>query len=270
MLAFSQQTKEMVEKDGAELAEERKYILYEYLSFFWKKKAYFIVIPLLCAIVGAGIAFYLNADNKGYTAEARVFTGKVGSPELTDPDIIKSHFSDVKGLTVFVSERKKVKFVLDRTDRKEAEEDLGEIVGVFLSKLEEHAQLQIDLTQKHLKRLENRSKALNASLDSYKEKLKNQSLESGQSTSYIDLVRDSETELTRIDERVYKMRGDIALFERPSLLSSQVTPHKSYLPESIAIGVILGLIITLGLLVLLKYLGDAREYYKKRGITLLH
>ncbi|WP_059171909.1 hypothetical protein [Bacillus sp. FJAT-27445] len=248
------------------MAEEKRYILYEYLSYFWKRKWLFVIIPLALAVLLAAAVYVVKADNRGYIGEAKVFTGSVNERELTDPDVIKANYQDVKGLDIFVSEKSKVKFTVKAKSKSETEQVLDQVTKQYLGDLEKNAQLRIDLTTEELIPLEKRVDVLTSNLAFYKKRLANDpKMDLTREEDYLELIGKSEEELTRAAERTKKMRGDIKLFSYPQILPSEVHQAKSYIPESLAIGIILGLILTAALLILMKYLSDARRYYKERG-----
>lgn len=247
------------------MAEEKKYILYEYLSYFWKRKWLFAIIPLVTAVLVAAAVYIVKSDSRGYTAEGKVFVGSVNQTELTDPDIVEAKYQDVKDLDIFVSEKGKMKFTVEAKSKSGAERALDQVRKQYFADLEKNANTRIDLTTQYLASLDDRLDSLNASLASYKEKIKNPELQYDELKAYTDLIRDSEDVRTRTAERANKMRGDLELFSQPQILPYEVHKAKSYIPESIAIGIILGLILTVALLALMKYLSDARRYYKERG-----
>ncbi|MEH7482344.1 hypothetical protein V7157_14930 [Neobacillus drentensis] len=248
--------------------EKRKFVLYEYLLYFWKRKWFFVIIPLITTILIAS-AVYVMKNDKKYTGEALVFTGSVNAKELTNPNNIKA---DYKGLDdVFVPEKGQVKFTIHGNSEKQVSKDLKRITKDFNTKLVENATLRKKISQEYLLKLDKRVKVLEEDLASYNKKLDDDYIAvdpgSVTGTSYKEVsdlvIVESDLELTRAGERANSIRGDINLFEQPKVLSKpHVYPAKTYLPESIAIGIILGLVLTVALLMLLKYLGDARRYYK--------
>ncbi|WP_409272340.1 hypothetical protein V1499_21165 [Neobacillus sp. SCS-31] len=247
------------------MAEEKKYTLYEYLLYFWKRKWLFVIIPLATAVLIAAAVYILKADSRGYIAEGTVFTGNVNQKELTDPDVIEAKYQDVKGLAINVPERDKVKFTVKAKSKTEAEQVLDQVTKQYFADLAKNAQLRIDITSKQLSWLKRRVDVLDSNLALYNEKLTDQNLDITREKDYMELIGKSEDELTRASERAHKMGGDIDLFSYPQILPAEVHKAKSYIPESLAIGIILGLILTVALLTLMKYLSDARKFYKEKG-----
>ncbi|WP_053368292.1 hypothetical protein [Bacillus sp. FJAT-27245] len=248
------------------MAEQKKYVLYEYLSYFWKRKWLFVIIPLATAVLIAAAVYILKADSRGYIAEGKVFTGSVTDRELTDPDVIEAKYQDVKGLEPpFVSEKGKVKFTVKAKSKAEAEQVLDQVTKQYLSDLEKHANLRIDITSEQLAVLQKRADVLESNLTFYNERVADENMDLTREKDYLELIGKSLDEQTRASDRANKMIGDIKLFSMPQILPYEIHQTKSYIPESLAIGIILGLILTVAILALMKYLSDARKFYKERG-----
>ncbi|WP_316570475.1 hypothetical protein [Neobacillus sp. YIM B06451] len=246
------------------MAEEKKYVLYEYLVYFWKRKWLFVIIPLVTAVLIAAAVYILKADSRGYIAEGTVFTGNVNQKELTDPEIIEAKYQDVKGLAINVPERDKVKFTVKAKSNTEAEKVLDQVRNQYFTDLKKNAQLRIELTKKQHTSLEKRVETLDSNLALYEKRLA-ASDDTYDQEGYRELIGKSMDERYRAAERADKKEGDVALFSHPEILPAEVYKAKSYIPESLAIGIILGLILTVALLTLMKYLSDARKFYKEKG-----
>jgi hypothetical protein len=249
---------------GVELKEEKsKFVLYEYLMYFWKRKWLFVIVPLITTILIAS-AIYVLKSYKHYTGTAIVFTGSINARELTDDNNIEAKFNkEIKGLDVFVSEKGLVKITVNGDSEDAVSKDLNMITKKYNNELHENAEKRLDSSDDLATSLEKRAKALEESISLYNKKLEDEALAQYQRDNIQGLLIISEDELTSSLERANKIRGDIDLFERPKVYSEpKVYPAKTYLPQSIAIGIILGLVLTVALLMLLKYLGDARRYYK--------
>jgi ribosome-associated translation inhibitor RaiA len=247
-----------------ELAEQkRKFILYEYLLYFWKRKWLFVIVPLITTILIASAIYVLKSNNQ-YTGTSIVFTGSINARELTDPNNIEAKYNKmIKGLDVFVTEKGLVKITVNGDSEDAVKNNLKMITKAYNNDLHENAEKRLDSSDDLATSLEKRAKALEKSISLYKKKLEDEELAQYQSDNLEGILIISEDELTSSLERANKIRGDILLFERPKVYSEpKVNPAKTYLPQSIAIGIVLGLVLTVALLMLLKYLGDARKYYK--------
>ncbi|WJQ00132.1 hypothetical protein QT234_16280 [Geobacillus stearothermophilus] len=76
-----------------------------------------------------------------------------------------------------------------------------------------------------------------------------------------DLLVESENNLTEVMERVNRIRGNLAFYEMPAVLSETVAKSKTYTGQLAVIGLVLGLFVTVVWLTLWKYILDARRYY---------
>ena len=78
------------------MTENKSYRLYDSLEFFWRKKVWFIIIPLIAAILGYFGSMLIPKDGD-YVGKSTVFTGSVKLEALTNPDHIMAkygqHFS---------------------------------------------------------------------------------------------------------------------------------------------------------------------------------
>jgi hypothetical protein len=243
-------------------AEKQRFVLYEYLLYFWNKKMMFLIIPpivVLLTFLGAKLVL----DNEKYTGRALVFTGTVNLKDLTNPDNIVAKFPHVKNeLEVFVPEEKYVKFTLKGNDQKSVQEELDRIVTEYNKALQEHSQRRLDTTMTNLNWLEKQVKVLQTSIEHYNEKLDSQTLTAKQIESTTDLLVEAENALTETMEKVNDIRNNLVFYEKPAVLSETVAPSKSYTKEIIAIGLVLGVFLTFIVLTFMKYVFDARRYYQ--------
>lgn len=230
--------------------EKKKFILYEYLLYFWDRKWFFLIVPLITTVLIAGAVYALKHDNK-YTGESLFSTGSINKADLTDPNNIKAKYNDIKGLDVIVTEKNQVKFTVNGNSRDEVQKNLDHINTTFSKELKDQSNTQLRVSKVTLNDLENGIKDLNSSLSMYQEKLDR------------NLIIKTKNKLFDAKTRVNKMKSDQVFFEEPKVLSDSIHPKKTYLPESIAIGIILGILLTIALLMLLKYLGVAKKQYKR-------
>jgi uncharacterized protein (UPF0333 family) len=242
--------------------EKNKYVLYEYLLYFWHKKWFFLIVPAITTVlVIAGI--YVLKSDEPYTGESLVYTGGVDSGELVHPKNVFALFDDEakRNLDVFVSEKGHVKFTVKGDSQAEVEKQLTEVVSLYEAELLENYQLRLDASKVYLEKLETSVETLTVSVENYKEKL-NEDLTPVEMEEITDLIIETEDDLAENEKIAHRMRSDLVFFEEPKLLSESVAKSNSYLKESIAIGIVLGLVLTVLLLMLLKYLGVARRYYR--------
>lgn len=242
--------------------EKEKFVLYQYLQYFWQKKWYFLIVPLIITVIVVSTVYLLTED-KPYAGQVLFYTGSIDSQELEHPNNVIANFDEtmVKNIDVFVSEKGQVKFKLIGDTREELQQYVNEIVNVYSKKLEDAAKLRIDVTNEKLKSVEERVAVLRNSVKTYTEKLSSENLTIAEVEAFTNVLTVTEQELSMQESSAYSMRSDLALFEQPKLLSTSVHEDNNYVKESLAIGIILGLLCTVILLMLMKYIMDARKYY---------
>ena len=92
------------------MSENKSFRLYDSLEFFWRKKIWFIIIPVIAALIGYGASFLVPSNGK-YVGKSTVFTGSVKLEALTNPDHIMTQYGKhFTGKTeVFVQNRSYIK-----------------------------------------------------------------------------------------------------------------------------------------------------------------
>lgn len=240
--------------------ENNKFVLYDYLLYFWRKKLYFLIFPLIGALLGSTLAFVFKNDQP-YTGQALVFTGSVNSKELTNPANIESSFSKgIPGIHIYVSEKGQVKFTLAGDSATSIKQQLDTVVSEYEQKLKGNYQKRLNVSTHHIETLEKRVTALENAKSIYERKLESNNLAPDQYDDISELIIETEREITKALDRAHSMRSDLVFFEEPRVLSdAAVTRAKSYIPQGAAVGVILGLLAALAFLMLLKYIQDARK-----------
>ena len=247
------------------MAEDKKrFVLYEYLLYFWRRKWFFVIVPLITTILVAG-AVYVFKNNPKYTGTALVSTGGVDKTSLTDDTYLADTYKEYKSLKdVIVPKKGLVKFTVQGDSENQVQKDLDDIVKDFKTKLLDNYNLRYKRSEQTQADFENRVKVLKDFTTLQEQRIENGTLagsEYGDAVQY--LLAANQTELTNAVQRVNSIKTDLLLFEKPKVLSvDKVHRTKTYLPEAIAIGIILGLVLTVALLMLLKYLGVARRYYE--------
>ncbi|UQD53426.1 hypothetical protein C0971_16410 [Bacillus methanolicus] len=243
--------------------EKKRYVLYEYLLYFWKKKKFFVIVPLITAALVASAVYFVKHDYN-YTGQAVVFTGSIDAKYLTNPDNILASADELgikNKLDVFVSEKGQVKFTMKGDSKSQVEAELKKVVKNYNKDLQDNYKKRLKASMVYLKSLEESVEKTEKLLDDYYQKLDSTNLSPAEYHDLTDLTIETEKQLADDKKTAHRMRSDLVFFEKPKILSENVEKSKTYIPEGIAVGVILGLVMTVALLMLLKYLGDARRHY---------
>jgi hypothetical protein len=238
--------------------EKQKFVLYEYLLFFWKKKFWFLFVPLAMALISV-LAGHLFLHKYNYTGKAIIFTGSVNLKSLTDPKNIRANLPHVKNkLDIVVTEDKYVKITLKGDDKTSVQNELRKIVSKYNHDLQQHSKQRLDVTNERLHELDEYKEDLQLIVEHYNKKLDSQQLTLDQ----LDSAVKAEEILTDTMEKASRIRNNLVFYEEPSVLSENVSKSKTYTGQLIAIGVVLGIFLTFIILILMKYVLDARRYYQ--------
>jgi hypothetical protein len=242
--------------------ENQKFVLYEYMLFFWKKKVWFLLIPLVTAVISLLIG-QLFLHKPAYTGKAVVFTGAVNIKDLTNPENIRAKLPNIKNeLDIVVTEDKYVKITVEGDNKTSVQKELHKVISKYNDQLQQHSQQRLEITELYLQSLEERIDVLQKAIKRYNEKLDSQTITPQQLESTTDLLIEAENNLTEVMERAHRIRSNLVFYEKPAVLSETVFKSKTYLGQTIAIGIILGVFLTFIVLILMKYVLDARRYYQ--------
>jgi hypothetical protein len=243
---------------------KKRFILYEYLVYFWKKKYYFIIVPLLTAILCVGIVYLLKHDSN-YKVSTTVYVGSINLDTLTHPEILEFQYKDTNPtLDVSVPENDFLEFTLTGKNKTKLKDDIDSISKQALEGLDAQVKIRMeDISATSIKEAEDRVKSIKDSLEMYKDYLLsiNEFTFEGSPFKY-DKLADMEGEYTEALQEIDDKNNSFAFFEEPQKLGLEIQPPKTYWKESIIVGILVGLVLTFGLLMLMKYIEEARRHYK--------
>lgn len=251
-------------KVGAELStQEKRFVLYEYLLFFWSKKWAFLIIPVIMIGLGA-LASQLFLKETPYQGKATVFTGSIKSKGVTDPEIVESKYKDfvTGGFDAYVARDSYIRLTVNGDNTETIESELNKVTDSLINDLQVQAGLRINNTTNYIATLESRVAVLEQAEEIYEKELQRVDIELDEHDNYRELEVWTKGQITETNATLNRVRGDLLFFEKPMLVSSQVGKTNTYLKESMALGAILGLLATVAFLMLWKYLFDARRYYE--------
>ena len=241
--------------------EKKQFVLYEYLMYFWKRKHYFLIVPIITMLLVGGAVYFLKKDMP-YTGQALIYTGSVNSPDLTNPEniLVKFDDEDQRNLDVIVSSKSNVKITKKGDTKEEVKTSLNNVTKTYTNELIANYNSRWNASNENYTNWKQREDALSEAIESYREDLTIE-LPPVQYEGLKDLIIETDRELSDARKTVSRMKSDLQFFEKPKILSENVTKSKSYLKEGAAIGLILGLVLTVVLLALMKYLSEGRRYY---------
>jgi hypothetical protein len=242
------------------VAEQKRFALYEYLIFFWKKKQFFIIIPLIFALLGFG-ASYLVPKKADYVGSGTVFTGSVKLKALTNPSNIMATFGEgIEGdIEADVTSESYVKIKIYNDDKAQLESDLAKMTGDLEKALLDSYEYRKQTTEKYVQLNTDRLDKLNKVLDAYMNKSSDTPFEEKNDTDSV--VEWTESEIADVVATINRVEGDLAFFEPPSIVRQDVNVVDTHKMELTLAGLILGIVAAILFLMLWKYMNEARRYY---------
>jgi Na+/phosphate symporter len=237
--------------------EEKRFVLYDYLVFFWNKKLVFLLLPLITFGLALILSILQPVEYQGRTI---LYTGDLKGSE-TDPEVSKTKYKDdTKGtnLSVEVFERGQLVFTVTGDEPEKVKETISKISEKHFKVLNEKYDERIEVTEEGIERKEKHLNSLNELTDLYTEQLKNDTLSEEESSRMTELQLAS----IEIEQQIDKSRKDVALFEKPQKLDTTVSESGRNQRPILALGLVSGLFLSIFLLVLWKYIEEARRYRK--------
>jgi hypothetical protein len=237
--------------------EEKRFVLYDYLVFFWNKKWLFLLLPLITLVLAFVLSILQPIEYQGRTI---LFTGDLKGSE-TDPEVIKYLYKDdTKGenLSVEVFERGQLVFTVTGDDPSKVKDSISKISQKHFGVLNEEYDEIIHETEEGIKPKEKHLDSLNELTAIYKEQLTNGTLSPEEQSRLTELQLAS----IEVEQQINKMNKDIALYEKPQKLDTTVVESGRNQMPILVLGLVSGLFLSLLTLILWKYIEEARRYRK--------
>ncbi|MFJ8064222.1 hypothetical protein ACIQYS_06300 [Psychrobacillus sp. NPDC096426] len=240
------------------MTQNKTYRLYDSLEFFWKKKVWFIIIPVIVALLGYVGSMFIPKDGE-YVGKSTIFTGSVKLEALTNPEHIMTKYG--KHFTgkaeIFVPTRSYIKAEVYGDNEEQVTKELTLFNDQLLAGLMEQHDKVIDGTQTYALAQSARIQTLQQGIESYKKALANTD-NLTEINNYTLLLSDAELNLTNAMATEQRVRNDIISYEKPGLANTYVVKTKSYGLEAAVAGLILGILFAIFILSLWKYILEAR------------
>lgn len=245
------------------LAEQKRFALYEYLVFFWKKKIFFLIIPILFMLLGFGASYVIPKDGK-YVGNATVFTGSIKQKALTNPsNVVATYGKDVHGvIDAYVSSESYVKIKIFDDNKERLEKDLQKMAAGVEQGLVDSYDLRYKTTEDIIKNNETTFAQLNDVITVSNERLASEDLTIEETEEITTLLEKSEADAAKAQTSIQSMKTDLAFFEKPGIVSQEVGVTNTYKVELTLAGLVLGIIAAILFLMLWKYINEARRYFK--------
>jgi hypothetical protein len=244
---------------------KKQYTLYQYLRFFWKKKHFFIIIPIVTLLLGIAGSFLV--PKKGdYVGESTVYTGSISLQILSDPGTVVDLYGKNldKDIDAYVSGRNFIKIKLYGDDEAKVKKNLEEMTSELEEDLVDDYDKRVEYTESVLEATDSELKKLRESRQKYEGRLdvNNTQLTIEDTEFYSELLLHTETEIASSISKIERMQRDIEFFEKPNVTNLDVIKTDRNTLEFAIAGLLLGMFLTIVLLILWKYILDARRALK--------
>ncbi|WP_427138333.1 hypothetical protein [Psychrobacillus psychrodurans] len=240
------------------MAENRTYRLYDSLEFFWKKKVWFIIIPVIVALLGYLGSMLIPKDGE-YVAKSTIFTGSVKLEALTNPEHIQERYGQhFTGATeVFVPTRSYIKVETHGNKEEELTKEISKFNDLLLEDLMAQHDKVIQGTENYANNQASLIETLKTAIESYKGILSDTE-NLTVVNNFSALLSTAEMDLKNALATEQRVRNDIITYEQPALANTYVVKTKSYGLEGAIAGFILGILAAILILSLWKYILEAR------------
>ncbi|MBS4206753.1 Wzz/FepE/Etk N-terminal domain-containing protein [Bacillus sp. FJAT-50079] len=238
-----------------------KYILYDYLTFIWKKKWFVLLFTIICG--GAGIFFSLSQTHI-YESEAVIFVGNAGNDELTKPENIIFYKEELEGpyedqFSVTIPRDFQVILKLKGIDEQKVFSQLNKVAESYVSDLNDTFNKKRSRLEDYYMTLEAKVESLQKVIDHYNDQLLNSKVPDSQIADYTGLVIEYESQRESYQERINNLGQQLDDMEGPKLSGINTTSSGSKLFRNLFLAMAFGFQCGLVILVFWKYMLNARK-----------
>jgi|SRR5690606_39268418 len=248
------------------MAEEKRFILFEYLMFFWKKKWFLISFPILLSVVVAVVSMLVP---RSYEGKVAFYIAALNKEEFKDPNIFLSKDyipDDIPNLSGNVIGPKRVQFTIKGNNKEEVESSIERIADIFYTKLIDEYTTRKKQTENDLEFFNRRLKQQEQRKENISNKINFDEIETA-----IDLINalntdsNSEELIQEYGLKVNRMKNDLAAFEEPGEYFRTVKKEDNQLLSNSVLAFIVGIFLSILILMLWKYMVYAKGQLEKQA-----
>ncbi|MRX72164.1 hypothetical protein GJU40_08370 [Bacillus lacus] len=238
----------------------KRYALYEYLVFFWKKKWLLILIP----VIAAALVYALSAfAASGYEGKAVFYTSSTKLDSLTSPEILKADLSQKLGhkIEADVLSKSRMRLSMSGGSEAEIEEAFSQAVEDYEKELLEDYRTRYDFTEENIGNAQDTLADAEEAYGIMIGVLRN-SNESSLTEEFAELAEATALTLDNVSSertKIKNMSTDLLFFEEPRLISSEIEKNDSNALANSILTFVISLFLTVLGLMLAKYILDARR-----------
>lgn len=234
-----------------------KFILYEYLMFFWRKKWVVLVLPLLGILIPIILGFVKEPP---FVGNLTYYTGDIADDGLINQDLIKKDLPQgIKNKATVVKGEKTISFVSTSQNQNEIRDIFSKVDSNYGKRLEGFADKDLKLKKDSLKTLKSQRNNLKVSLNNYKEKIDDPKFANDIKIGYFGLIPKMEKVVLDNDQAIYVQEDKILNYQKPEKVSMTIGHQNKFTKSNILVGFILGLFLSFCLVTLWKYILDAKR-----------
>jgi capsular polysaccharide biosynthesis protein len=235
---------------------KERFVLYEYLLFFWKKKWLFVILPIVTLLIGALLSTLQSAN---YTGKAIVYVGDLNGG-IKDPGLVQKKFSDLDkdiSLNVKVDQPDQITFTVKGDDKDKVEEVLGSIKTKYYNDLSKKSETILQITDDGIKLKRERAKILDDILKTFSAQIETGNLDEEEQARLVEY----EDNLLELTESILRMEKDLETFEQPEIIKEEVNSDPKNVRTNMILGFVAGIFLTILTLIVWKYILNARRFY---------
>ncbi|WP_282173977.1 Wzz/FepE/Etk N-terminal domain-containing protein [Cytobacillus firmus] len=246
--------------------EKIKYPVYDYIKFIWKKKLLLIGFTILCMVIGAGLSY---TKQTVYTSTALVFTGNGNNEKLSKPHLITDEYKDkvtenLSGsLNVKIAEPFQITLSLSGTDKEKVQSNTHKVAEQYTNDLTERFKVQYDVQENLRNALKGVVDKTNKTISEYDQLIQVTSDEY-KLLHYNEMLLNKMEALDKYQADLEEIEYDLALAEWPELMNVTTTQTSNNLLRNTLLAGAFGFQLMLVLLVLWKYIINARRALSER------
>ncbi|MEH6988330.1 Wzz/FepE/Etk N-terminal domain-containing protein [Cytobacillus firmus] len=246
--------------------EKIKYPIYDYIKFIWKKKLLLIGFTILCMVIGAGLSY---TKQTVYTSTALVFTGNGNNEKLSKPGLIKDTYNDAlpedisSSLDVKITEPYQITLSLSGSDKEAVESNTKKVAEQYTNDLTERFKVQFEVQENLRNALKGVVEKTDKTISEYDQLIQVTSDEY-KLLHYNEMLLNKMEALDKYQADLEEIEYDLALAEWPELMNVTTTQTSNNLLRNTILAGAFGFQLMLVLLVLWKYIINARRALSER------
>jgi hypothetical protein len=236
-----------------------RFVLYEYLLFFWKKKWMFLIVPLIFMILAASISLF---QPRSYVGSSTTYIGPVKEETLVRTDLITSEYreevSSKVGFLVIIPADGRVMFRVTGQDKNTVKKELDKVTNAYLKDVNIAYKEMKSINDNDIAFFESRITSLNSDIKEFTAKIESNTLSPSQVDSFIGMVAEMEDKTADYQSDLRSVLEEKEDMIQPKIISEEINKEQGNLATNVIVGLILGLVFAVLALILWKYILDAK------------